>query len=162
MRLENTLTINADADRCWHILSDEFADIHAWSAGVAKSYMKAPGAELLGNTRTCEIPGFGTIQESVTKHDTSGRVVSYVITGMPSFVKNTSNTWFVKPSGPGKALVGSIFEFDTNGLLGKIMGPMLKRQLSKGTERLLEELKVYAETGEVHARTLKARKKQAA
>ena len=160
MRLENALEMNTTADRCWHILAEEFGEIDRWAANIAKSYLKDPAVGLLGNVRTCEIPSFGTLHERITTFDPEARKVGYVIEGMPKFVRKTTNTWYVRPVGPKKAVVGSIFEFETAGFLGKLMGPMLRRQLSKGTNGLLEEFRAYAETGQVHSRTARAKQKQ--
>ncbi|MGR3513579.1 MAG: SRPBCC family protein [Paracoccaceae bacterium] len=162
MKIENNNTVNASADRCWRVLVDEFADIHHWSAGVAKSYMRDPNGGLVGNRRTCEIPGFGTLYEDVTALDNAAHTMTYEISGMPSFVKAARNDWSVRSMGPNKSLVTSQFWIETKGVLGAMMTPMLKMQMGRGLGRILDEFQVYAETGDVHKRTLKARKKQAA
>jgi hypothetical protein len=52
--------------------------------------------------------------------------------------------------------VHSVAEIMTRGLVGVVMAPMMKMQMTGLIRRFLEDLEHYAETGKPHPRKVKA------
>lgn len=163
--ISKTDTINASAERLWEILSDEFTDVGLWASGVDHSGTNAEATEVPDGAqvggRTCEVPGFGFTDERFTRYDAANKTFSFSVDAakIPSFFKNLESTWKVDPLGPSSAKATTEITGEATGVLGAIMSPMMKRKFARLLEQGYEDLKVYAETGEVSDAKRKAQAK---
>lgn len=152
--------VSVSSEDVWISVGENFGKISSWAAGVTTSHMKKPDADLNGNTRVCEVPGMGTLVEEIDLVDHDRRKLGYLINGMPSIVARCYNTMEIRHLSTSQSEVVITWDVTTKGVMGKIMQPMMKMQLSGATEKLLEEMKTFLETGKPHARKVKAISKQ--
>lgn len=154
----STALINAPAARVWRILADEFETVAEWASTIPASGPNAlaldipTGATTAG--RSCTIPGFGVTDERFTHFDATRRTFTYsaAATRMPGFVTGAQNTWAVREVGPERCEVTSTAEATVRGPLGVMAAPMMRMQFARTIRPTLEDLRVYAETGQVSSR----------
>lgn len=164
--IDKTDTINASADRVWEILSNGFADVGSWASAVdhseAHDKAAAPAGAAVGG-RTCEVPGFGFTDERFTRYDDGNKTFSFSIEAekIPDFFKNMESTWKVVPTGPNTSEVTTKIAGEATGVMGALVSPMMKRKFSSLLNQGYEDLKVYAETGQVSDAKRKAQAKHA-
>ena len=151
MEVIRKINVNASASQLWTILAEEYDRVGEWTSEIEQS---APNPDLpVGEGRVCVTPGFGDVKETITKYDEQDREFSYAaeIGNFPFFVKEVGNTWRVEANGNG-----SIVHMHMKGRLlpvfAQLMGPIMKRQMAKSADIVLEELKYFAENGRVHPR----------
>lgn len=162
MEIIRQITVNAPFETVWRILFEEFADVGTWTTAVRQSKPNPNtsvinGQELEG--RICETP-FGRTIENFTMYDEKSHKFTYEVEdGMPAMITKAKNTWQATPRG-NQTVVDMHLVMETNRFPGKLMEPLLKRQMVGFMNNVLEELQHYAETGRLHPRVLKA--KQAA
>ena len=149
MEIKKEIVINKQIHHVWEVVGDQYADAYKWARGLHFSHghgtPKFDGASC--NNRTCEVPGFGKVNEVIRKYDPKNYVLSYeVVEGFPGFITKGVNTWRLTPQG-GKTKVSMHLVMDTKGLKGAIMGPMMKMQLNKLIAGVVEDLKIFLETG---------------
>jgi hypothetical protein len=160
--ITKTDTINTSAERVWEILSGEFTDISSWARNVAHSKARESADTLaVGGGRVCEVPGFGLTDERFTRYDESNKTFSFSVEAekIPGFFKNMESTWKVVPTGPNKSVVSTKIAGNATGVMGALVGPMMKRKFNGTLDQIYEDLRVYAETGEVSEAKLDARAK---
>ena len=169
--IDKTDTINASSERIWEILSDGFTDIGSWASAVdhseAHDKAAAPAGASAGG-RTCQVPGFGFTDERFTHFDEANKTLSFSVEAekIPGFFKNMESTWKVVSTGPNTSTVTTKIAGEATGVKGALVRPMMKRKFSGLLDQGYEDLKVYAETGQVsdakrnaqakHAKTAKA------
>lgn len=149
MEIKKEIVIDQSIEQVWGILGNQFTDAYKWARGLDHSEGHGTptfeGASC--SNRTCEVPGFGTIQEVIRKFDTKNYVLAYEVSeGFPDFISSAINTWSLSRV-DGKTKVNMHLKMETNGFKGTIMGPMMKLQLSKLISGVVQDLKIYAETG---------------
>ncbi|MEM7348638.1 MAG: SRPBCC family protein [Chloroflexota bacterium] len=155
MKLSQDLTINAPVDRVWGIVAHDFDKIGEWASGVAHSTTNAeaviPDGASVGG-RVCSVPGFGDIHETFTAYDEEGKTFTYDATGLPFFVRRAENGWTIKAVGANRTRVSFSADMTLMPVIGTLMGIPMKSQMTKLLKNAVEELKHYAETGEIHPR----------
>jgi len=149
MEIKKEIIINRPIEEVWDVLGSQFTTAYRWARGLTHSegFGKPtfPGAEC--SNRTCEVPGFGTIQENIKEFDYKNYVLTYeVVKGFPGFITSADNTWSLVRK-ENNTLVSMHMKMQTKGLKGAIMGPMMKMQLNKTVAGVIEDLKVFVETG---------------
>jgi len=148
-------TIDATVEELWKILSGGFNDVGTWASGVNWSKPNPQATEVLDGAptggRICDVPGFGRTDERIIRFDVESHTIGYNATSekMPGFVSNLQNIWNLREAGPEAARVSSNLTADVRGIRGVVMGPMMKSRFGKAIDRFIEDLRVYAETGEV-------------
>ena len=166
LEISKTVTINVSADRLWSILADDFDKIGEWARGVDSSApntsAEVPDGAAVGG-RVCQAPGFGAIDETFTHFDPQQRTYAFKATAskIPSFIRNLTNHTAVKAIGPDRAEVQLRITADTNGLRGTLVKPMFTRKLSRAIDNTLEDLTIFAESGQVSSQKTKALAKAA-
>lgn len=155
MKLSQDLTINAPADRVWRIVAHDFAKIGQWASGVAHSTINKvadiPEGAVVGG-RVCAVPGFGEIHETFTAYDETSKTFTYDATGLPFFVRRAENEWVVQEIDSNTTRVSFSADMELLPVIGSLMAIPLKYQMTKLLQNAVEELKHYAETGEIHPR----------
>ena len=151
MEIIKEITINKPITEAWDVLGNKFTEAHKWARGLDHSVglgkPKFEGANC--SNRTCEVPGFGTIQEEIKMFDSKNHVLAYeVLKGFPGFITSAINTWSLNKV-EKQTKVTMHIKMGTKGLKGAIMGPMMKIKLNKTVEGVLQDFKIFVETGKV-------------
>ena len=157
------VVIEAPAEHVWDINGRRFADVGQWSRNVHRSEALSgeavAGAPFAG--RVCEVKGFGTVREALTHYDDARRsLVVAIEAGLPFFVKESVFRSRVIAMGENRCRFEVTQTMVVGGVLGAILMPMLRRKLAVTVAEILDDLRLYAETGEVHpdkAKRLRAR-----
>ena len=154
-------TINVSADRLWSILADDFDKIGEWARAVNSSAPNTsaaiPDGAAFGG-RVCATPGFGDINETFSQFDPQQRTYAFKATAskIPSFVNNITNHTTVNPAGPDRAELQLKITADTHGLRGALVKPMMARKFSSAIDDLMEDITIFAESGEISSQKTKA------
>lgn len=161
LEISKKATINVSADRLWSILADDFDKVGEWARTVDSSApntsAEVPDGAAVGG-RVCQAPGFGAINETFTHFDPQGRTYAFKATAskIPSFVNNLTNHTAVKAIGPDRAEVQLRITADTNGLRGAMVKPLMTRKFSAAIDAGIEDLTIFAETGQISSQKTKA------
>lgn len=167
IEITETETVNASADRLWEILSDDFLSVSTWASTVDSSEANPAAVPARAGAATggrlCEVPGFGQTDERITRHDADNKSIAYSVAAkkIPGFVKGMENTWTVRATGDSRSTVSIRLSADATGVMGAVMGPMMKKKFASAAARTLADLKIYAETGRVSEAKTKATTKLA-
>lgn len=89
MDIKKEITINKPVSEAWDVLGNQFTEAHKWARGLdhveGSGKPKFEGANC--SNRTCEVRGFGTIQEEIKMFDSKNHVLAYeVLKGFPGFI----------------------------------------------------------------------------
>ena len=149
MNIQKEILVNKPASEVWEVLGPQFEDAYKWARGLDHS--QGHGEPVFDgaacSNRTCEVPGFGEIQEVIKKFDAEKHILSYEVThGFPGFITSAVNTWRLTAQG-FNTKVEMNMEMQTKGIKGAIMGPMMKMNLNKMISGVLSDLKTYVEKG---------------
>ena len=148
MEVSRQTTINVPASELWRILHDDFDKISHWAAPIKSS---SPDPEVaVGDGRICDTT-FGKNTEVITSRDKGNHTFTYEVTPekVPFFLKGISNTWQINPIGDNQSEVSTTSEIVLSSSLETVAGSLMKKQMHKAFGEILEDLKHYAETGEV-------------
>jgi hypothetical protein len=161
IEISKNAVINVSADRLWSILADDFDKIGEWARGVDSSGPNTDAAVPEGASvggRVCEVPGFGAINETFTSFDPVERSYAFAATAskLPSFVRNLTNHTSVKPLGPDQSEVQLRITADALGVRGALVKPVMTRKFSRAIDLVIEDLKVFAESGKISSEKSKA------
>ena len=151
MNVSQQTIINAPVSQLWKILAEDYDQISGWAAAVLES---GPNPEVpVGEGRVC-LTTVGTNIETITHKDKNARTFSYNVVPekAPFFFKGVENTFDLKPLGNNQTEVSMSANVDLSPVIGTLLGPLVRKRMLKGFVGILEELKQYAETGEVHVR----------
>ena len=158
--LKAEITINAPSHEVWGIVGENFADVATWASGVYASRM-IHGADRVGpgSTRSCDT-FMGTVEETLIEFDHDQRRLVYeAARGMPFFMRKAINRWSVHAAGSAASIVRMHATLDLVPIIGKIMWTILALFIRRRIP-VLEDLKHFAETGNVHPRKLNERHKR--
>lgn len=153
MEIERTVTLNAPSEQVWDLLARRFHAVGEWASVInASSALSTRNGPTKVADRVCDTPD-GIFKEQMTRFDEDRRTFSYLAyEGLPGFVRQGGNTWSVRELGSGRSEVHMHMKFDLNPIADVLMGWMMKRQMAKAADSVLDDLKVYAETGKVSER----------
>ncbi|MEQ9297125.1 MAG: SRPBCC family protein [Cyclobacteriaceae bacterium] len=157
MDIRQEIIVNRPAAEVWEVLGNQFSDAYKWARGLdhskghgTPSFDDAP----CGN-RTCQVPGFGQIEEVIRKFESENHVLSYEVTkGFPGFISSAVNTWTLVPQGLSTKVMMHM-QMQTTGIKGALMGPMMKMNLNKLITGVVKDFKTYVETGKPSAQKAK-------
>ena len=149
MQAQAQININASADRLWEILVDDFDQISKWTAAV---YTSGPNPDLpVGDGRVCETTIGNNVEEMTHRDQQNGTFTYHVIPEKaPFFLNGIDHTWTIKPTGENMSQVGMDATVHLGPVANILMGPFMKRRMLSGFASILEELKYYAETNQIH------------
>ncbi|MEM9887942.1 MAG: SRPBCC family protein [Bacteroidota bacterium] len=148
MEFKREIIIDRPVATVWNTLGNQFGEAYKWASGInhSESFGAPKLKEAHCNNRACELPS-GKIKEVIRKFDPNNFELEYeVIEGFPSFVESGINNWKLTNLN-GKTKVDMHLVIKTKGILGSIMGPMMKMQMNGLTKSVLNDLKHYVETG---------------
>lgn len=152
--LEKEITINVSAEKLWDMIGPGFTDVYLWSSNVDHSEGSGvaafEGATCSERACNLNVKGFSKISEVLTHYDHNNRTLAYEINeGMPGFVTKAANKWTVVALNNGQSKLVMKAEFGSKGLMGTLMRGMMKNKMSKTLDTVLNDAKVYAETGQI-------------
>ncbi len=156
--------INVPASELWEMVGPGFIEVYKWSSSV--DHAEGTGTpEFEGavcSERFCDVnvKGFSKISEKLTKYDEQKMNLAYSVqNGMPGFVTKAVNDWTVEPTGSNSSKLVMRAEFGAKGLMGALMTGMMEKKMTKTLDMVLQDAKIYAETGQVSEAKAKRIKK---
>ncbi len=148
------IIINVSADRLWEMVGPGFVDVYKWSSNVdhaeGKGQSEFDGA--VCSERFCDVnvKGFSKISEELTDYNATKMSLTYQVKdGMPKFITKAENNWVVVPIDDHQSKLVMNVNFESKGLMGKMMNGMMRKKMDKTLDTVLNDAKVYAETGEI-------------
>ena len=157
MEVKRSIYIEVPKEDLWKITAEDFTRVDKWISGV--NLAKGSG-EVLGATRICtpSYKGFSKTTEEIIDFHPTNYFTYQIAEGMPKMVAKATNTWIHEPQNGGTLLTMQV-NMDVRGLMGSIMKGPMKKRMNTILQDALEELKLYAESGELHERKVAAMRK---
>ncbi len=147
--------INVSADALWQIVR-KFEDVGQWFTSI--DYVTVSGkSEFEGasySERTCyvNLKGYSKVHEKLTFFDDSKRELAYELTeGAPGFLLFAGNHWTVSEVDSRHSVLKMEATLRLKKFVGSLLGGPMKKTVLKNLPIALNELKIFAETGEVSA-----------
>lgn len=154
--VEKEIVINVSAEELWTMVGPGFIEVYKWSSNV--DHAEGSGAaEFEGavcRERSCDlnVKGFSSISEKLTAYNEKDMNLAYAITeGMPGFVTKAVNDWTVVSIGENQSKLVMKAEFASKGMMGWMMNGKMEKKMNTTLETVLNDAKVYAETGSMSA-----------
>ncbi len=145
--------INVSADSLWNIIK-QFDNVGVFFSGIdhaeGKGKPEFKGATC--NERTCyvNLKGYSEIHEKLTQFNEEKKEFAYeLIRGAPAFMVFAGNHWSIKEISPNQCTLKMDATIRMKRFMGFLFGGKMKRTIEKQLPETLQELKLYAETGEV-------------
>lgn len=152
--VQTSEVIQVSADSLWKI-AREFQEVAVWSSNI-KHATGDGEPEFKGATcseRTCHVEGIGGYNKVVEKlilfSDANRELAYEMIEGAPGFVIFARNHWTVSEAGPNQSVIKMHVTMRLKRFAGFFLGGQLKKTVLKNLPIAMQELKVYAETGQV-------------
>ncbi len=147
MEVTRQISIGAPADKVWKILGTDFGEIQVWASRMLSS----KGDTSLGSQggRVVNTVEYGEATETLYLFDDAQRELAYTVQGptLPPIIKDVTTGWKVEAASEGEAVVHLTFGAT---VLDPSMEDMVKDQLGQGLDKLLPELKYFAENDRPH------------
>jgi len=160
MVIEKEILVNKSIKDAWKVLGIDFANASKWASAV--NHSEGSGEKFNGSTcseRGCSTT-MGSIKEKLYEFSNENYSLAYeVAEGMPSMVKYATNTWKLIEVGENKCKLQIKMDIRMGGFFGSLLQPVMKMQMSKMGNHLVEDFSFYVENGTPHPRKLKAQKK---
>lgn len=166
MEFKREIIINKPIENVWEILGNQFGSACEWASGInhSNTYGQSNLPDTPWNNRACDTTS-GKIKEELTMFNPANYELEYkVLEGFPFFVDLGKNNWKLTKVGP-TTKVSMHMTIITKGIVGRLMSPMMKMQINKLADNVINDLKHYTETGKpspMKAKELKNLAKQAA
>ncbi|MBL4662642.1 MAG: SRPBCC family protein [Flavobacteriaceae bacterium] len=151
--IEQTLksdTINVSADSLWEILR-EFDKVGEWTSTLDHSKgageVKFKGTTC--NERVCQSKNTKLVEKLIMFDDDKKELAYELIEGAPGFVKLARNHWKVYEISPNQSVVQMNVTMHLSKFMGFLLGGAITKTMIKKVRIVQNELKIYAETGEV-------------
>ena len=143
--LKSSVCIDAPAHQVWDRLA-RLEDIALWSEAIVDARCAEGHERGLGAERSCRLTGGITIKERWLSWE-EGRAFTYEGVGIP-LVSRARNTWTVQPAGRRTLLTSEAELVLRGGRLGRLLAPMVSRQIRRMGPRTLAAFKYLVEHGE--------------
>ena len=152
--VQKETVINVSATQLWNLVGPGFIDVYKWSSNVdhaeGKGTSEFEGAVCDERFCSVNVKGFSSISEKLTLYNDTDMNLAYTVTeGMPGFVTKAVNNWTVVPLGDNTCKLVMKGEFGSKGLMGWMMNGMMEKKMNETLEMVLNDAKVYAETGQI-------------
>ena len=127
----------------WAVLAD-FPNIARWNSGVAKSFATSESVAGVGAQRHCDLSPTGTLEETIREWDPENRMVVSIDSATRLPIRRGEVTFTLTGEGEGSTTAID-YRYETKwGPIGRLMGPMLDGQLTKGFTGFLADLEKAA------------------
>lgn len=152
--VQKEITINVSADQLWTMVGPGFIDVHKWASNV--DHATGGGSpEFEGavcSERFCDVDvkGFSKISEKLTNYSEKNMNLAYEVReGMPGFITKAVNDWTVVPVNDTQSKLVMKAEFGSKGFMGWLTRGMMEKKMNSLLDTVLNDAKIYAETGNV-------------
>ncbi len=158
MSLHIETEINAPAQKVWEILAHDFAGMAKWTTTLSDS-REITGSEIPAGiipAGNAPVPARETTSaivtaiEVITKYSEENRELMFEAANLPMMLSSARNRQQVAALGDNKSKVSFDIDLQLRGIF-KVMAPILKRRFSSTMGNVQQELKTYAETGQLPA-----------
>jgi uncharacterized protein YndB with AHSA1/START domain len=130
---------DAPRSAVWAVLAD-FPNISRWNGGVKASHDTGDGVVGLGAQRHCDLAPVGGLEETITGWQPNEQLVVHIDSAAKLPISSGEATFTL---GDGTTTID--YAYQPKGLIGKITGPLLDRQLTKGFQGFLADLEKAAQ-----------------
>ena len=138
-----TRNIAAPRARVWAVLAD-FPNIADWNGGVKKSFATSEATAGVGATRHCDLSPAGALEETITDWQPEERMVVRIDSASRLPIK-TGLVTFILDDGGSHTDTTLHYAFETKwGPVGRLMGPLMDSQLTRGFTGFLADLESAA------------------
>ena len=148
MKFSKQITINASAEKVWDVLGRDFVNIGTWATSVPHSAVNNEAARVNNSPvggRVCNTD-FGDVSEEFTAYDDDKKSLSFRGVFDSKMFKNLISTNDVVSVDENTAEVKITPNVELT-FIGTLMYPMIKMQLNKAIDQILDDLKYYVENG---------------
>lgn len=165
MKIERTIEIASSAAKTWKVLGDDFLTVDKWMAGVGNSKeltegQKVQNAPTIGRMAEIALNPGTFMEEKITAYhpEEMSLTMNTILVNVESPLTNYDTKIKVQALASDKSEViwTSWAADDPLESLGDEISAAVKKGLSDGYFRGLEELKHFVETGNPHERKLAA------
>ena len=157
MKIQESIEINAPANKVWDILWHNYGQVCDWASTVNKSSRR----EVAGNKhggRACH-SAWGEISEIVDSVDESNMSYSYYADGLPKMMKSAKNRFSVHKQNVNTSRVDMDIDVELAPVPKILMGWMMVPKMKKDIKQTLVDLKHYAETDQPTEKKIESDKK---
>ena len=153
-QVQQEITIKVPAAELWELVGPGFVEVYKWSSNVDHAEGKglSPFEGAVCDERFCDVnvKGFDKISEKLTNYDEKTLNLTYAInSGMPYFVTKAENNWTVVPVDANHSKLVMKANFEVKGLMGFCMKGIMKNKMEQTLETVLNDAKIYSETGQI-------------
>ena len=140
---EISVSRNIEASRgdVWAVLAD-FPSISTWNTGVKTSYSTSEAVEGVGAKRHCDLAPAGTLEETIAEWEPGEKLVISIDSATKLPMKSGRVTFRLADEG-GPTSIDYQYEPGL-GPIGRLMGPIVDKQLVKGMDGFLRDLEMAA------------------
>lgn len=133
--------IQAPREAVWAVLAD-FPSISTWNTGVTQSYSTSDAVEGVGAKRHCDLAPMGTLEETIAEwHPGDKLVISIDSAGKLPMNRGQVTFWLADEGAP--TTIDYAYE-PRFGVLGRLLGPVIDKQLVNGMAGFLKDLEAEA------------------
>jgi len=154
MDVRTELIIEKSANDIWQVMGIQFDKIHVW-ASFFKDSKPAGENKFDGinfSARDTLVDG-GTNTHSLDLFDSENFILSYTVTaGAPPFANKAGATWALEIIDQNTSKASITVSMDLKDGIPEKKVSEVKGWLHKSSNDMLEDLKHYAETGDLHPR----------
>jgi len=152
--LKKEIIIDVSSEELWEMVGPGFVDVYKWSSNVdhASGSGKPEFEGAVCSQRSCDVnvKGFNKISERLTNYDQEQMTLAYAVEeGMPGFVTKAENQWTVIPIDASHSKLVMAAAFESKGIMGALTKGMMKKKMSETLDTVLQDAKIYAETGQI-------------
>ena len=148
MNFTKQISINASADKVWDVLGRDFANMGVWATPVTHSVANNEIAKVNNSPvggRVCET-SVGKISEEFIAYDDEKKTYSFRGVFDSKMFKSVISSAQVTSVNENTAIAKITPDIKLS-FIGILMYPMIKMQLSKLIDQILDDLKYYVENG---------------
>lgn len=159
MKIRTEITIEKKANEIWEVMGNQFDQIHIWASFFKDS--KPSGekkfSEIDYSARETVVEK-GENTHSLDVFDSENHLLSYTVTaGAPPFAEKAEAQWSLESRNDQSCTVSINVNMELKDMIPEEKATEVKGWLAKSSEEMLEELKFYIETGNLHPRKVKVK-----
>lgn len=160
MKIKRQIIVDASADKVWSVLGHKYDRVSDWASSVLESngkFVTQRGIEAPFSGRKCQTT-IGSFDEEIIDYDEQKMMLAYTAKGdkMPFFVVRLANNWLVTSINENQSRIDMRMEMHLLPFFNLIMTPIMKMQMGKVVDVVVEDLKHYVESDLPHPRKLKS------
>lgn len=146
--LKFTSKIGRSIDEVWKVVADDFTEANKWAYGTLNC---RKGREDEDFDRIAETES-GTLMDTITTFDSENYKLEFSVKGLPFFVRYVVSTWTLKKISEVETEITLGPRIEVLPIIGTLLQIPMKRALNKLYPELINDLKIYVETGEPSTR----------